>query len=134
MAARTLAELSAGLAARKYSATELTREALSRVQRAQPGLNALVTVTADTALEAAAVADRRLAAGQAGPLTGIPMVHKDIFCTEGVLTTCGSRMLSNFVSPYDATVVARLKEAGMVMVGKANMDEFAMGSSNETSA
>ncbi len=133
MAARTLAELSAGLAARKYSATELTREALARVQRAQPGLNALVSVTADTALAAAAVADRRLAAGQAGPLTGIPMVHKDIFCTEGVLTTCGSRMLSNFVSPYDATIVARLKEAGMVMVGKANMDEFAMGSSNETS-
>jgi aspartyl-tRNA(Asn)/glutamyl-tRNA(Gln) amidotransferase subunit A len=133
MAARTLAELAAGLAARKYSATELTREALARVERAQPALNALVSVTADTALAAAAVADRRLAAGQAGPLTGIPMIHKDIFCTEGVLTTCGSKMLSNFVSPYDAHIVTRLKEAGMVMVGKANMDEFAMGSSNETS-
>jgi len=133
MAAPTLAELAAGLAARKYSATELTREALARVERAQPTLNALITITGESALAAAAVADQRLAAGDAGPLTGIPMIHKDIFCTEGVLTTCASRMLSNFVSPYDATVVARLKQAGMVMVGKANMDEFAMGSSNETS-
>jgi len=133
MAARTLAQLAAGLAARKYSAAELTREALARVERAQPALNALISVTAEAALAAATVADQRLAAGEAGPLTGIPMIHKDIFCTEGVLTTCASRMLSNFVSPYDATVVARLKQAGMVMLGKANMDEFAMGSSNETS-
>jgi aspartyl-tRNA(Asn)/glutamyl-tRNA(Gln) amidotransferase subunit A len=131
--ARTLAQLAAGLAARKYSATELTRQALSRVQDAQPRLNALISVTADTALAAAAVADERLKAGKADPLTGIPMIHKDIFCTAGVLTTCGSKMLSNFVSPYDATVVTRLKQAGMVMLGKANMDEFAMGSSNETS-
>jgi aspartyl-tRNA(Asn)/glutamyl-tRNA(Gln) amidotransferase subunit A len=133
MAAPTLSELAAGLAAREYSATELAREALARVQRTQPELNALISVTADEALAAAAVADQRLAAGQGGPLTGIPMIHKDIFCTAGVLTTCGSRMLSNFVSPYDATVVSRLKQAGMVMLGKANMDEFAMGSSNETS-
>ena len=133
MSARTLAQLAAGLAARKYSAAELTREALARVAAAQPQLNALVTVTAEMAQAAAAVADERLAAGSAGPLTGIPMIHKDIFCTAGVLTTCGSKMLSNFVSPYDATVVSRLKQAGMVMVGKANMDEFAMGSSNETS-
>src|SRR5690606_39508423 len=75
----------------------------------------------------------RLAAGEGGALTGVPMIHKDIFCTSGVLTTCASRMLSEFVAPYDATVVRRLKQAGMVMVGKANMDEFAMGSSNETS-
>jgi aspartyl-tRNA(Asn)/glutamyl-tRNA(Gln) amidotransferase subunit A len=133
MTARTLAQLAAGLTARKYSAVELTQEALARVQRAQPRLNALISITAESAQAAAAVADERLAAGKAGPLTGIPMIHKDIFCTAGVLTTCASRMLSNFVSPYDATVVTRLKQAGTVMLGKANMDEFAMGSSNETS-
>jgi aspartyl-tRNA(Asn)/glutamyl-tRNA(Gln) amidotransferase subunit A len=131
--APTLAALASGLASRQYSSVELTREALARIERSQPVLNALVTVTADEALAAAAVADQRLASGQGGPLTGVPMVHKDIFCTAGVLTTCGSKMLSNFVSPYDATVVAKLKAAGTVMLGKANMDEFAMGSSNETS-
>jgi aspartyl-tRNA(Asn)/glutamyl-tRNA(Gln) amidotransferase subunit A len=131
--APTLAALAAGLAKRQYSSVELTREALARIGSSQPVLNAMVTVTADDALAAAAVADQRLAGGQGGPLTGVPMIHKDIFCTAGVLTTCGSKMLSNFVSPYDATVVAKLKDAGMVMLGKANMDEFAMGSSNETS-
>jgi aspartyl-tRNA(Asn)/glutamyl-tRNA(Gln) amidotransferase subunit A len=129
----TLAQISAGLAARRYSSVELTRDHLNRVEGAQPKLNALVTVTGESALAAAAVADQRLARGEAGPLTGVPMIHKDIFCTAGVLTTCGSRMLSNFTSPYDASVVERLKAAGMVMLGKANMDEFAMGSSNETS-
>ena len=133
MAAQTLAALAAGLKARKYSSVELTQACLARIGQAQPGLNALVTVTADAALAAAAVADRRLADGSAGPLTGIPILHKDIFCTEGVRTTCGSKMLSNFVSPYDATLVTRYREAGTVMLGKANMDEFAMGSSNETS-
>jgi aspartyl-tRNA(Asn)/glutamyl-tRNA(Gln) amidotransferase subunit A len=133
MAATTLAGLAAGLAGKQYSSVELTREALARVGKSQPELNTLISVTAESALAAAAVADKRLAAGEAGPLLGVPMIHKDIFCTEGVLTTCGSKMLSNFVSPYDATVVSRLKAAGMVMVGKANMDEFAMGSSNETS-
>jgi aspartyl-tRNA(Asn)/glutamyl-tRNA(Gln) amidotransferase subunit A len=131
--ALTLAALSEGLAARRFSSVELTREALKRAEASQPALNALITLTAEQALEAAAVADKRLAAGEGGPLTGVPMIHKDIFCTAGVLTTCASRMLSNFVAPYDATLVARLKEAGMVMIGKANMDEFAMGSSNETS-
>src|SRR5690606_35712708 len=131
--ARTLAALADGLASRKFSAVELAQEALRRAEAAQPALNALVTVTGEQALEAAAVADKRRAAGEAGPLTGVPMIHKDIFCTQGVLTTCASRMLSNFVAPYDATVVRRLKDAGMVMIGKANMDEFAMGSSNETS-
>ncbi|MFO7324563.1 MAG: Asp-tRNA(Asn)/Glu-tRNA(Gln) amidotransferase subunit GatA [Pseudomonadota bacterium] len=133
MTALTLAALSEGLAARRFSSVELTREALKRAEASQPALNALITLTAEQALEAAAVADKRLAAGEGGPLTGVPMIHKDIFCTAGVLTTCASRMLSNFVAPYDATLVARLKEAGMVMIGKANMDEFAMGSSNETS-
>jgi aspartyl-tRNA(Asn)/glutamyl-tRNA(Gln) amidotransferase subunit A len=133
MTAPTLAALSAGLKARQYSSVELTRAALARVERSQPQLNALVTVTAESALAAAAAADQRIAAGTAGPLTGVPMIHKDIFCTAGVRTTCGSRMLSNFISPYDAHIVTLLADAGMVMVGKANMDEFAMGSSNETS-
>ena len=133
MTAATLAGLAEGLAKREYSSVELTRAALARLEAAQPELNAMITVTADAALDAAAVADKRLATGDGGVLTGIPMVHKDIFCTAGVLTSCGSRMLSNFVAPYDATVVTRLKAAGMVMLGKANMDEFAMGSSNETS-
>ncbi len=133
MTVPTLAALSAGLKTRQYSSVELTLAALARVERSQPQLNALVTVTAESALAAAAAADQRIAAGTAGPLTGVPMIHKDIFCTAGVLTTCGSRMLSNFVSPYDAHIVTLLADAGMVMVGKANMDEFAMGSSNETS-
>jgi aspartyl-tRNA(Asn)/glutamyl-tRNA(Gln) amidotransferase subunit A len=129
----TLAELHEGLRARRFSSVELTRHFLARIERLNPALNALVTVTGEQALAAAAVADRQLAAGEAGPLAGLPLVHKDIFCTDGVLTTCGSRMLSNFVAPYDATVVERLAQAGIVMLGKANMDEFAMGSSNETS-
>jgi len=130
---RTLAGLAKGLKQREFSSVEVTHAFLARIAASQPGLNAFVTVTQDAALAAAAVADGRLASGRAGPLTGVPLAHKDIFCTEGVLTTCGSRMLANFVSPYDATLVARLREAGTVMLGKANMDEFAMGSSNETS-
>jgi aspartyl-tRNA(Asn)/glutamyl-tRNA(Gln) amidotransferase subunit A len=129
----TLAELSAGLRARRFSSVELTRHFLARIERLAPALNAFITVTGEQALQAATVADQRIATGQAGPLTGLPLVHKDIFCTDGVLTTCGSRMLSNFVAPYDATVVERLSQAGVIMLGKANMDEFAMGSSNETS-
>ncbi|MGC1524263.1 MAG: Asp-tRNA(Asn)/Glu-tRNA(Gln) amidotransferase subunit GatA, partial [Steroidobacteraceae bacterium] len=92
-----------------------------------------ITVTAEQALAEAAAADARRAAGEQGVLLGIPLIHKDIFCTDGVRTSCGSRMLDNFIAPYDATVVRLLKEAGSVMLGKANMDEFAMGSSNETS-
>lgn len=124
--------LSAALAAGETSSTELTRHFLGRIADAGD-LNAFVTVTETEALAQAAEADRRIAAGDAGPLTGVPLVHKDIFCTRGVLTTCGSKMLSNFVSPYDATVVRKLADAGMVSMAKANMDEFAMGSSNETS-
>jgi aspartyl-tRNA(Asn)/glutamyl-tRNA(Gln) amidotransferase subunit A len=129
----TLAQLSKGLRAREFSSVELVRAFLDRVEAHQPVLNAMITILRDAALTAAQAADRELAAGRGGPLTGLPLVHKDLFCTEGVLTTCGSHMLDNFVSPYDATVVAKLKSAGAIMLGKANMDEFAMGSSNETS-
>ena len=130
---RTIAELTRGLQAREFSSVELVTSLLARIDASQPTLNAFVTVTRQSALLAAAAADAERAAGRGQQLTGIPIVHKDIFCTEGVLTSCGSKMLANFVSPYDATVVARLKAAGTVMLGKANMDEFAMGSSNETS-
>lgn len=129
----TLAELNEGLRARRFSSVEITKHFLSRIERLNPALNAVITVTAEQALAAAQRADQLLASGEAGDLAGLPIIHKDIFCTDGVLTTCGSRMLSNFVAPYDATLVERLSQSGVVMLGKANMDEFAMGSSNETS-
>ena len=129
----TLTQLAAGLRARKFSSVELVRAYLQRIDASQAALNAFISVTREQALGDAAAADRALAAGAAGALTGVPIAHKDIFCTQGVRTTCGSRMLDNFVSPYDATVVAKLKGAGAVMLGKTNMDEFAMGSSSETS-
>ena len=131
--AATVAAMAKGLAAGDFSSVELTRSYLDRIQAAQAGLNAFITVTAEAALTEAAAADAARAAGKAGAMTGVPLAHKDIFCTEGVLTTCGSKMLSNFVSPYDATVVSGLRRSGTVMLGKLNMDEFAMGSSNETS-
>jgi aspartyl-tRNA(Asn)/glutamyl-tRNA(Gln) amidotransferase subunit A len=131
--AATAAELARGLRAKRYSAVEVAGHFLARIERANPALNAFVTVTRERALADAKRADERLARGEGGPLTGVPVAHKDIFCTTGILTSCGSRMLSNFVSPYDATVVERLDAAGMVLLGKTNMDEFAMGSSNETS-
>jgi aspartyl-tRNA(Asn)/glutamyl-tRNA(Gln) amidotransferase subunit A len=129
----SLRELAAGLQGRKFSSRELTQHFLDRITRLDAGLNSFVTVCADAALTEADVADARLAAGEADPLTGIPIAHKDIFCTHGVRTSCGSRMLDRFVAPYDATLVGRLRAAGAVMLGKTNMDEFAMGSSNETS-
>ena len=129
----SLKDIAAALRDRKVSAVELATESLARIDAGNPKINAFVTTDRDGALAAARAADARLAAGQGGPLTGIPLAHKDVFCTEGVLTTCGSKMLANFVSPYDAHVVSLLKAAGTVMVGKANMDEFAMGSSNENS-
>jgi len=129
----TIAEQSRLLARGEVSSVELTQACLDRITELDPALNAFITVTPGEALAAAAAADRRRKAGEGGALTGVPMAHKDIFCTRGVTTTCASRMLANFVSPYDATVVERLAAAGMVSVGKTNMDEFAMGSSNETS-
>jgi aspartyl-tRNA(Asn)/glutamyl-tRNA(Gln) amidotransferase subunit A len=129
----TIAELSASLRSGAISSVELTRAFLARIERHQRELNAFITVSPERALAEATRADERLRAGRGGALTGIPIAHKDIFCTRDERTTCGSRMLANFVSPYDATVVQRLREAGTVSLGKTNMDEFAMGSSNETS-
>ncbi|MBU2097707.1 MAG: Asp-tRNA(Asn)/Glu-tRNA(Gln) amidotransferase subunit GatA [Gammaproteobacteria bacterium] len=133
MLSKTVAELATALTRKEISARELTQAYLDRIGKLNPALNAYVTITADQALKQADAADARLARGDAGPLTGIPIAHKDIFCTRDVLTTCGSRMLHNFVAPYDACVVERLQQAGAIMLGKTNMDEFAMGSSNETS-
>ena len=130
---KTLTELRQGLEAGDFTSVELTEALLDRIAAGDDKLNALITVTRDQALAAAAQADADRAAGNAGALCGLPLIHKDIFCTRGVKTTCGSKMLDNFISPYDATVVERLAGAGAVMLGKANMDEFAMGSSNETS-
>ncbi len=130
---QSLAELARALRAGELSSRALTARCLERIEALDGALNSFISVVADAALAAAERADRQLAAGEGGPLTGLPIAHKDIFCTRDVLTTCGSRMLGNFVSPYDATVVERLAEAGAIMLGKTNMDEFAMGSSNETS-
>ncbi|WP_440996196.1 Asp-tRNA(Asn)/Glu-tRNA(Gln) amidotransferase subunit GatA [Arhodomonas sp. SL1] len=130
---KTIADLSAGLAAAEYSSRELTEHYLRRIREHDGRLNSFITVTEERALAAAEAADARRARGEAGPLTGVPLAHKDIFCTDGVRTSCGSRMLDNFIAPYDAHVVERLESAGMVLLGKTNMDEFAMGSSNETS-
>ena len=130
----SLKELSQALAARQVSSVELSTLFLDRIERFNPDLNAFVTVDREKTLSMAAAADARIAAGQAGPLTGIPVAQKDIFCAEGWKTTCGSKMLADFVAPYDATVIDKLhRQAGMVSLGKTNMDEFAMGSSNENS-
>ena len=131
--ANTLAELSAKLQAGEVTSVELTEYFLARINQHNDEINCFITVTDELALADAKAADEKLKAGNAGPLTGVPMAHKDIFCTDGVKTSCGSKMLDNFISPYDATVVTKLKQAGVVMLGKTNMDEFAMGSSNETS-
>ena len=133
MHTQTIATLSAALKAKKISSVELTQSVLARVTGAQSSLNAFVTIDTEGALQQARAADAALATGTAPPLAGVPIAHKDVLMTAGLPTTCGSRMLSNFVAPYDAHVVAGLKKAGTVLVGKTNMDEFAMGSSNESS-
>ncbi|MDR3221212.1 MAG: Asp-tRNA(Asn)/Glu-tRNA(Gln) amidotransferase subunit GatA [Candidatus Accumulibacter sp.] len=130
---KTLKQLSRALAAGEISAVELARLYLDRIEKINPRINAYITVDREKTLAQALAADQKRAAGEAGPLTGVPLAHKDIFCAEGWLTTCGSRMLGNFVSPYDAAVIERCNAAGAVMLGKTNMDEFAMGSSTETS-
>ena len=129
----SVVELSSALAARRVSSVELARLFLERIGRLNGSLNAFITVDEERTLADARRADARRAREDAGPLTGIPMAHKDIYCTKGLRTTCGSRMLENFVSPYDAHVIERLSDAGALMLGKTNMDEFAMGSSTETS-
>jgi aspartyl-tRNA(Asn)/glutamyl-tRNA(Gln) amidotransferase subunit A len=129
----TVAEISAALKAGDISSVEITQAYLNRIAKLNGELNAYITVCEESALEQAAAADAGRSAGNTSPLLGIPIAHKDIFCTKDILTTCGSRMLHNFVSPYNATVVERFNDAGTVLLGKTNMDEFAMGSSNETS-
>jgi aspartyl-tRNA(Asn)/glutamyl-tRNA(Gln) amidotransferase subunit A len=129
---KTVTELTAALKAKKVSSVELTQAFLDRISKYRD-LNAFISLDPARSLAQAKAADERLANGQAGPLTGVPIAQKDIFCADGWLTTCGSKMLSNFIAPYDATVIERFNTAGAVCLGKTNMDEFAMGSSNETS-
>ena len=129
----SLKQLSTLLESKKTSSVELTKEFLKCVEGLNQKYNAFITVNEEISLSQARDADKKIASGKASPLTGIPIAHKDIFCTRGWLTTCGSKMLSNFVSPYDAHVIERFNMAGAVNIGKTNMDEFAMGSSNETS-
>ncbi|MFI3136399.1 MAG: Asp-tRNA(Asn)/Glu-tRNA(Gln) amidotransferase subunit GatA [Methylococcaceae bacterium] len=129
---KTIAELAKGLRSGAFSSQELTQTYLNRIRQHQ-SLNCFITVTEEQAMAAAIAADKRLAIGDAALLTGIPLAQKDIFCTQGVKTSCGSKMLDNFIAPYNATVIEKFNAAGAVMLGKLNMDEFAMGSSNETS-
>lgn len=128
-----LAEIARGLAAKQFSAEELTRSLLARIQQLDPQLNSFITVTEDLALTQAKAADQRRADGDTSPLLGAPIAHKDLFCTQDILTSCGSKILGNFKAPYNATVVEKLAEAGTVTLGKLNMDELAMGSANESS-
>lgn len=130
---KSIKELSELLKNKKISSVELTKHFLSRIKQFDKQLNSFITVTEENALKQAENADKKIATGNAHALTGVPIAQKDIFCTNGVKTTCGSKILDNFISPYDATVIEKCNEAGLVMLGKTNMDEFAMGSSNETS-
>ena len=130
----TLAELRSGLDKRELSAVEITQAYLERIAATNPGINTFITICNETALAEAEAADRLIAAGRVSPLTGVPIAAKDIFNTAGLRTTCGSHILDNYVSPYDATAISRIKKQNAVIIGKLNMDEFAMGSSNENSA
>ena len=130
---KSLSELSTALHNGDFTSVELTQHYLDRIKTHNDEINAFITICEDTALEQARAADIQLQQKTAGKLTGIPLAHKDIFCTQGIRTSCASKMLDNFISPYDATVVEKINTAGMVTLGKTNMDEFAMGSSNETS-
>ena len=129
----SLQQIAQRLAAGEHSSVEITQEFINKINDLNKSLGCYVTVDAERSLAQARAADARRAAGQSGLLTGVPLAHKDIFCATGWLTTCGSKMLANFVAPYDAHVVGRCAAEGMVTLGKTNMDEFAMGSSNETS-
>jgi aspartyl-tRNA(Asn)/glutamyl-tRNA(Gln) amidotransferase subunit A len=129
----TITELIDGLKKKVFSSAEITQHFLARIKNLDSEFNSVITLTEDQALESAKLADQLLADGRAPELCGIPVLHKDIFCTQGVRTSCGSKMLDNFVPPYDATIIENFKNSGSVMLGKTNMDEFAMGSSNETS-
>ena len=133
MHTKTIAQLAAGLKAGEFSSVELTQHYINRIQTFDNGLNSYISLTEERALAQAKRADERIAAGKAHVLTGIPVAQKDIFCSDGVKTSCGSKMLDNFIAPYDASVIESFNNAGSVMLGKTNMDEFAMGSSNETS-
>ena len=130
---KTIAELARLLASREVSSVELTRTFLDRIERLDGTLNAFITMDPERSLEQARAADRRIADDRAAPLTGIPVAHKDLFCAKGWRTTCGSRILANFIAPYDAHVIGQFNAAGAIVLGKTNMDEFAMGSSNENS-
>ena len=129
----TIRQLQQGLCSRRFSSTEITQDYLAAIKRHNPALNCYISITDELALSQAKVADALIAAGKTTALTGIPLAHKDIFCVDGVKTSCGSKMLDNFISPYNATVIENLNAAGAVMLGKTNMDEFAMGSSTENS-
>ena len=133
MHTKTIAQLGKALRSKEITSVELTQYYLDRIAELDSRYNSFITVTPEIALEQAKAADERLASGDTSPLCGIPIAHKDIFCTQGVRTSCASKMLDNFIAPYDATIVENYQRAGAVMLGKTNMDEFAMGSSNETS-
>jgi len=133
MTTKTIKQIQQGLAQKEFSSVEITRQYLDRIDSYNSTINCFITVTDELALQQAKTADAVIARGEAGTLTGIPLAHKDIYCTDGIKTSCASRMLDNFIAPYDATIIEKFRQGGAVMLGKTNMDEFAMGSSNENS-
>ncbi|MCZ6797177.1 MAG: amidase, partial [Gammaproteobacteria bacterium] len=130
---RSITQIQQGLADGQFSSVEITQEYLTKIGSFNDTINCFITITDELALQQAQAADAIIAAGKARPLTGVPLAHKDIFCTDGVKTSCASKILDNFIAPYDATVIENFNQTGAVMLGKTNMDEFAMGSSNENS-